>query len=222
MYLSLEAGRAELPTATALKDLYEGYTAYFSPDSKDYESLTRMARHLPAYQGVVEALESGEYSRAKEMVSSLPPGRPREILSREIEGVERRLSSLKERTVEALKAGEYALAGELASEYEDLAESIGATDPRVSIMKGVASGIASGRMAEGEGREILSFLEEFREWRVEEEPEPTAYEPAPTSPPETRGQPRPWVLGGIALAALAAIVAVGLAVKKRKAGSRRR
>jgi hypothetical protein len=220
MYLSLEAERTGLPTAPTLRDIYEGYKAYFSPHTKDYDNLVRMAAHLPAYRGIVEALESGEYSRAREIISSLPPGRPREIFFREVEDVEKRLSSLKERAVEALKAGEYEGAARLLAEHEELAESLGEADPEVSIMKGVASGIALGRINEEDGKRILSLLDEFEEWRAEEEPESIPYEPALTMASKVEEKPA-WMLVGIAIAAIAVVAGAMLAMRRRKRSRRR-
>jgi hypothetical protein len=219
MYLSLEAERTGLPTAPTLRDIYEGYKAYFSPHTKDYDNLVRMAAHLPAYRGIVEALESGEYSRAREMISSLPPGRPREIFFREVEGVEKRLSSLKEKAVEALKAGEYEGAARLLAEHEELARSLGEADPEVSIMKGVASGIALGRISGEDGRRILSLLDEFEEWRAGEEPEPIPHKPILTPPKAEEKHSR--VLLGIAIVAIALAAGAVLAVKRRKRPRRR-
>jgi hypothetical protein len=125
--------------------------------------------------------------------------------------------------VEALKAGNYRRAARLAQDHEELAESLGEVDPEVSVMRGVASGIASGRLGEEEGRKILSFLDEFEEWKGEEtEPEPAVYEPLPTEqPPEAGGRSGFPVFGTVVLVVVV-LAAVALVARRRTGGGSRR
>ncbi len=63
-YIALEANRTGLETREELSDLYNGYKAYFGPHTKDYENLKLMARHMPEYKPIVDAIESGDYEGA--------------------------------------------------------------------------------------------------------------------------------------------------------------
>ena len=227
MYLSLEAERTELPTSEKLEDLYLGYKSYFS-QGRSYESLKRMARHIPEYSNVVEAIEQRDFAGAMELIEALPAGKPREVFFKTIADEESRLSALRARVIEAVKSGNYSLAAKLASEYSKLAEKFNTSDPEVSIIGGVAEGVVKGKLSVEDAKRLLSYLEAFSEWRKKEKSEPAFPSQREEEHPEEKSiQPTakkqkrsPLLFVLVPLLIIAAVV-VTLKVKRRQRGGRR-
>jgi hypothetical protein len=165
MYLALEAEKTGLDSKEEMRDLYEGYRDYYGPHTKSYENLARMARHIPEYKGVVEAIEAGRYAEARSMLSTLPQGKVKEVLSQRLDEEDAKLQDIRAAVIEAVKTGKYSLAYELSLEYEDLGKKTNTSNPEISIIKGVAEGVTTGRITEENAKELLSNLEAFKEWK---------------------------------------------------------
>jgi NTP pyrophosphatase (non-canonical NTP hydrolase) len=225
MYLALEADRTDLDSKNELKDIYEGYRDYYGPHTKDYENLARMAKHIPEYKSIVEAIENRDYAGARRLIEALPMGKPREVLYQRITMEEGRLAALKGEVIEALKSGDYALAANLALGHEELADELNASDPEVGIMRGVAEGVVYGKLSREAARGMLSNLDAFSMWRAEEKTTPP---PPPSerneSKPDVESSEEPVSMEGgrspliylLVGASAAILVAIGLKLKRRR------
>jgi NTP pyrophosphatase (non-canonical NTP hydrolase) len=168
--LATEANLTGLPTAKALNDLYTGYVAYFGPHTKDYDNLAMMARHLPEYQEIIAAIDSGDYGRAKELLDTLPANSTvRQILEQRVNEPFERADQLKEEALAGVRdalegRGSVDTALDSVQKYLQLAESMGKKDAEMELVYGVLKGYKAGVVSNDNAKAALSDIDYFRDW----------------------------------------------------------
>ena len=226
-YIALEANRTGLETREELSDLYSGYKAYFGPHTKDYENLKLMARHMPEYKPIVDAIESGDYERAKELIQKLPEGDVKNVFMAEVSAHEKELEEQRQKIIELTKAaitatGDYRV---VLDEVEKYREMGGETNGELTVVEGVARSLSEGTLSPESAKKILSSFGDFAEFRAQEMPEEREEEKeeevpvAPPPSPQHRSR-KPLVLAALILAGAGAGLLLYSRKKEREEGLR--
>ncbi len=219
--LATEANLTGLPTAKALNDLHAGYVAYFGPHTKDYDNLAMMAKHLPEYQEIIAAIDSGNYDRAKELLEALPANSTvRQILEQRVTQPFEKADQLKEEALASVRdalegRGSVDTALDSVQKYLQLTESIGRKDAEMELVYSVLKGYKAGVVSNDNAKAALSGIDYFRDWSPKpvlpqtKPQEETPSTPAPQTPAEPGQESTPTgarVLGVIILLALAVVI----------------
>jgi|Deesub1362B_J571_1020462.scaffolds.fasta_scaffold00660_10 hypothetical protein len=170
--LATEANLTGLPTAKALNDLYAGYVAYFGPHTKNYQNIALMARHLPEYQEIIAAIDSGNYDRAKELLEALPANSTvRQILEQKVNEPFQEVEELRNEALAAVRdalegAGSTDEALKNVQEYLSLATSVGRSDAEMELVLSVLKGYSAGVVSRENAKIALSDISYFKDWSL--------------------------------------------------------
>lgn len=169
--LSAEANRTGLDSVEELNDLYSGYKEYFGPHTKNYENLKAMGVHLKTYRPVIEAIERGDYQKARELLKDMPDSTAKQVLSSRVEEKEKGMEKLKSRAFEEVQ-------NILSSGKGDTEEVIGdlerylehRDDPKAEYVLGTMKAYKEGVITREKAKESLtdSDVKYFAIWKTEE------------------------------------------------------
>ncbi|GCC10065.1 hypothetical protein IPdc08_00085 [archaeon] len=165
--LDTEANLTGLSSVQSLNDLYTGYTQYYGPDTKDYNNLAIMAGHLGGYNSIVQAINTGNYTRAQTLIDKLPANSTvRNIFQQKMNAVSVMQKKLKE---SAYRAVQNALTdeGTTTAAIEKLNKylAVNKTDREATFVLSVEKAYSAGIVTQENAKRALTKISYFSGWK---------------------------------------------------------
>lgn len=225
--LDTEANLTGLSSVQSLNDLYTGYTQYYGPDTKDYNNLAIMAGHLAGYNSIVQAITTGNYTRAQTLIEKLPASTVKDIFQQKMNAISVMQKKLKE---SAYRAVQNALTdeGTTTAAIEKLNKylAVNKTDREATFVLSIMKGYNARIVTQENAKRALTKISYFSGWKQAKIPIKQHTYINTTSrlhiPPTQEKQSHNTTVAGLLVIAILITVSAFVYRRKKKVPPRRR